>query len=1284
MKKNIIIFALVITAIFLAPLLAENTRIQPSYLDHLKSTLEKTSAADAISLSSPNYEVGVNYINSALWQGMIDLEIRGDYAYCTFPFGLMQIDISDPANPVIKRSYDLKFGEAWGLDIEDSLIVVANSSGGVSIGKFDENDEIEFLYPAADIGTVLDVDLRDSIMYKAEGYQGVGVQILPGGFDTFEQGHVETGNAVIKVIVQGEYLYLADGAGGLTIVNVADINNPEIIGSVDNIGFALDLVLSGQYAYLALQNIGFAVVNIADPYNPRLIKVVTSSNGANGLTIDNNYLYTTRASSKGLSIYDITIPENPSLISKIGIAGTTLGVKVAEGHAYVAGWHSGLSIIDVSNSADPSTAGILSTAGTIHTVQTETGTSYAAASALGVGRAGFYIIDWQDIGIPENISEFHVEGTEIYDFKVQGNHAYLTDVRNGLVIVDISDHENPVQAGYFPIEGNAYNISISGDLACVVTEYGLEIIRVADPAHPFSVYQYHAQANITDLKLENSLAFVGIEGIGMEILDLDNPDLPETIGGYYNAYKIQNIEVFGNYVYLTDADSGFVTVDISDLSRPAYTFRHELNDNSSTDIYYADNYVYLTNRDLGVMFYNVMDKLNSYEAGLYQARGPAHDFTMYDSLGYLAASYGLAVISLHKPILQAAPMEIELTAYENGSNPLSEDILINNSGGGILIWDASANNTWIKLNKINTQGYPDHQSSIEVQANISGLVEGIYYDTITITGNTANLPIKIPVTLTLLPANSAPQLGILENQTIDENFTLSLEITATDEEGTIPVLSAQPLPQNANFIDNQNGTGHFEFTPDYTQAGKYTVTFYACENNDPLLTDSARITITVNNLNRAPYFNPYYSDTTIVEDDTLELTIQVIDPDNELVIMKIFNLPESNAKFVYTDTVGGIATLIFTPDYTQVGEVYPLEIRAVDYYDLQIADTINLTVANRQLAIREFQGAPPISGIKDVLLSDSIMIYMNEAIMPDTLDEYFTISGAKTSQFDYSYNPENFLITIRPFETEFEPLDTITITLFAGLLDLAGQPLGEDVINTVYTGTLVYPGDANNDGLVDERDILPLGIYYNLLGPIRNDEPDCGWGRFPAHQWDPLGGTYADANGSGIVDADDICAISQNWESSHTENISASQRLAETSASLKQLDENVLINMYNNLINCEDSEGKIVLSEILLSLIGQSYALPEAYELSQNYPNPFNPNTKISYALPERTFVAIQIYDILGRQVASLVNDMQEAGYYTVEWDGTAFNGQTAASGYYFYRLQTTHATIAKKMLLLK
>jgi len=89
--------------------------------------------------------------------------------------------------------------------------------------------------------------------------------------------------------------------------------------------------------------------------------------------------------------------------------------------------------------------------------------------------------------------------------------------------------------------------------------------------------------------------------------------------------------------------------------------------------------------------------------------------------------------------------------------------------------------------------------------------------------------------------------------------------------------------------------------------------------------------------------------------------------------------------------------------------------------------------------------------------------------------------------------------------------------------------------------------------------------------------------------------------------------------------------------------------------------------------------VPDKYDMSQNYPNPFNPSTKINYDLPVDGKVSIVLYDISGREVAKLVNEVKPAGYYTVQ-----FNASNLSSGMYFYRISANDFVSTKKMVLIK
>jgi hypothetical protein len=104
-------------------------------------------------------------------------------------------------------------------------------------------------------------------------------------------------------------------------------------------------------------------------------------------------------------------------------------------------------------------------------------------------------------------------------------------------------------------------------------------------------------------------------------------------------------------------------------------------------------------------------------------------------------------------------------------------------------------------------------------------------------------------------------------------------------------------------------------------------------------------------------------------------------------------------------------------------------------------------------------------------------------------------------------------------------------------------------------------------------------------------------------------------------------------------------------------------------------------------------SIPEHYSLSQNYPNPFNPVTIINYQLPigNSQFVSLKVYNILGQEVKSLVNESQTPGGYAVQWNGTNNHGAQVSTGIYFYRLEVNgvgssrdNFVQVRKMLLLK
>ncbi|MFQ5608308.1 MAG: Ig-like domain-containing protein, partial [Candidatus Zixiibacteriota bacterium] len=171
-------------------------------------------------------------------------------------------------------------------------------------------------------------------------------------------------------------------------------------------------------------------------------------------------------------------------------------------------------------------------------------------------------------------------------------------------------------------------------------------------------------------------------------------------------------------------------------------------------------------------------------------------------------------------------------------------------------------------------------------------------------------PEFIPGSVTIA-INTPPTIDPIPGPTqVDENMTLSFTVTASDAE-SVPTLSAVDLPVNASFNDNENGTGSFTFTPDFTQAGVYPVTFIA---SDGPLADSATVDITVINVNRTPSIPIILKQIAFVG-EPYTLVVSSTDPDDDPLVLAANNIP-FGALFV--DSGNGVGVLTFTPQTSHI------------------------------------------------------------------------------------------------------------------------------------------------------------------------------------------------------------------------------------------------------------------------------------------------------------------------------------------------------------------------------
>jgi len=325
------------------------------------------------------------------------------------------------------------------------------------------------------------------------------------------------------------------------------------------------------------------------------------------------------------------------------------------------------------------------------------------------------------------------------------------------------------------------------------------------------------------------------------------------------------------------------------------------------------------------------------------------------------------------------------------------------------------------------------------------------------------------------------------------------------------------------------------------------------------------------------------------------------------------------------------------------------------------------------------------SGYDDFLVNQPIQIWFSESMDFFTLNPNTNFESEKGDSLLLRYTTENQFFTIESFYGNFTPLDQITVTLGSDIAGNSGGTLGTTHTLEINIGPVVYPGDTDNNGIVDERDILPLGIFWQNTGPIRPDSTSLVWQRKPTHRWEVVRATYADADGNGIVEALDICGIADNF--GKTKIALTSEEYDVLLPFLKQTDKGFATQIYAALVDCSNKGvGKQTLLDALEPIVNQTpeTPLPNDFTLYQNYPNPFNPSTTIKFYLPRESHVTLSVYNITGQKINTLIDQSMASGYKEIIWDGQDLNNNNVASGIYFYRLDTGGQTLTKRMLLLK
>jgi len=375
-----------------------------------------------------------------------------------------------------------------------------------------------------------------------------------------------------------------------------------------------------------------------------------------------------------------------------------------------------------------------------------------------------------------------------------------------------------------------------------------------------------------------------------------------------------------------------------------------------------------------------------------------------------------------------------------------------------------------------------------------------------------------------------------------------------------------------------------------------------------------------------------------------------------------------NGSSVRTDTSGNYQIALSPDSYTVI-------VSAEGYVQQQKSATITL---DSRITL-DFQLAPA-----DGIFTGTIVNSVTGAPVPGATVE---VVGAGNVAFQAETD------SLGKFSFSLPP-GAYDVTTFADDCIIEAQKVEIGAGESEYLSLLalaavtVWPGDTRDDGRVSIIDILPIGRFWDKRGDERQPQT-AEWqaGLTPIAGWSPQEAAFADADGSGVVDKDDVLVIANNWGKTHTDGNLAPEppdamRVLADRSLLERYQE-----MYQALSQIDDSEGAMALRDALGKLIGE--LRPKDSVLLPNYPNPFNPETWMPFVLVEEAEVSIRIYNISGKLVRELPLGRLAAGYYiqkdkAAHWDGRNKTGEFAASGVYIYQLTVNGRRLVRKMVVMR
>ncbi|NUO18222.1 T9SS type A sorting domain-containing protein [bacterium] len=713
--------------------MSRNRFIVPSF-EAMCATIESVVVLCVVLASTDTSTAqSINYVGSTFWSGGPDLEVIGDYAYCSFHNGIKVLDASDPSN-LTEVSQAACPGRGEGLDVNGNYVYLANGEAGLSIIDVSNPLAPSVITTMAIAGYTMDVKYENGYAYLATWWHGLQIVDVSDPHAPHWVGGLQTNGGAWGVDVANGIVAIADGEAGAMLIDVEYPDAPFAYASVSAPRFTHDVDLAGSRLYVSSSDnpdAGLYIFDVSDPSAPDSLGMTSSSRGVWATDIQGDYAYLADALF-GLRVIDVSEPrnpvqtdwwQNPNSGKTLGVCAVDTIVYLSDGnsaeHTYV-DYSSGVHAISIADPTNIFEFGSLLANGRVSDVAIRDNLVFAAN-----WEPRFLIADVSNPVAPVFVASAPIEDFDAsFEIDVEGNLAVVSD-GVGYQFYGIQNISAPTHLASYRTNDWGPDFQLDGGLMYYFAGHRFAIMSTANLPEIDTLGSCALQYFGYTMDVDYPYAYV-IDGLALNIIDVADSTNPHIV--FSDTMNVLDVNKHGDYLYIATPDSGILVYDVSNPVSPVVVGSGTMASGEAYSMDSWDHYLWVTKRSDGIEVFDISNPVNPVSLASYNTQGSAWRVEVHEGLAYVADQKSLQIFSFDSTsgIGEIREVARDFRVFQNYPNPFNSATRINfmleQSGRTELrIYDTLGREVATLMDEVRQAG----PQTVKWEAN--GVASGLYF-----------------------------------------------------------------------------------------------------------------------------------------------------------------------------------------------------------------------------------------------------------------------------------------------------------------------------------------------------------------------------------------------------------------------------------------------------------------------------------------------------------------------------------------------------------------------------